>query len=51
MSDEELKRKIKYAGNLHTEEIEKYVRLYRLTINDLCELFLRDKSLYKILGV
>ena len=51
MSDGELKRKIRHAGNLHTEEIEKYVRLYRLTINDLCELFLRDKSLYKILGV
>ena len=49
-TDEELKRRISATGRLNTDEIEKFLRLYKSTIKDLKELLSKSDDFSKIIG-
>lgn len=50
-SDEELIKRIKKTGQLTTDEILAFLRLYKETIRDLIQLFSRDPELLRIMGI
>lgn len=49
-TDEELKRRISATGRLNSDEIEKFLRLYKSTIKDLKELLSKSDDFSKIIG-
>lgn len=48
-TDEEIKRRIAMTGRLTSDEIEKFLRLYKKTINDLKELFGRSDDFSRVI--
>jgi 7-cyano-7-deazaguanine synthase in queuosine biosynthesis len=51
LSDKELKRYIKCVGELSEDEVEKFLTLYKKSIDDLVQLFSEDKRMKEYLGV
>lgn len=50
-SDEELKRYIRCVGELNEEEVEKFLTLYKKSIDDLVQLFSADQRMKEYLGL
>lgn len=50
MQDSDIKNKIRLAGRLTEEEVDKFLRLYKATMADLNELFSADSEMKKMLG-
>ena len=50
-SDEELKRYIRCVGELTEEEVEKFLTLYKKSIDDLVHLFSADQRMKEYLGL
>lgn len=51
ITDEELISRIKHTGKLLPEEVDKFVRVYRSTMEDLTELFAQDEKLHAYIGI
>ena len=49
-TDNELKRRIAMTGKLSSEEIERFLRLYKSTICDLKQLFIRNNDYARLIG-
>lgn len=50
-SDKELKRYIRCVGELTEEEVEKFLSLYKKSIEDLVQLFSADQRMKEYLGL
>lgn len=50
MQDSDIKNKIRLAGHLTEEEVNKFLRLYKATMEDLDELFSVNSDMKKMLG-
>ena len=50
-SDKELKRHIRCVGKLSEEEVEKFLVLYKKSIDDLVQLFSVDQRMKEYLGL
>ncbi len=50
MQDSDIINKIRLAGHLTEEEVKKFLRLYKLTMDDLEKLFSADNEMKKMLG-
>ena len=50
MVDGDIIKKIKIVGNLSSDEVSKFLDLYKSTMNDLEELFSEDEEIKKIIG-
>ncbi len=50
MQDSDIKSKIRLAGHLTEKEVNKFLRLYKSTMDDLYELFSADSEMKKMLG-
>lgn len=50
-TDQALLKRIKQTGQLSKEESLAFQRLYKATINDLLQLFSRDKDLMRMIGI
>ena len=50
MNEKELTRLIKCSGKLTSEEVEKFKRVYKSTMNDLMTLF-SDEEIKKYIGI
>lgn len=50
MSDDQIREKIKYTGQLDKKSVEKFLRVYKSTMNDLEEMFIKDKDIAKLIG-
>ena len=51
ISEEDLKRFIRSVGRLTTEEVEKFLRVYKSSMEDLIELFAEDERMRRYLGI
>lgn len=51
INDDEIRRLISCTGKLSVEEINKFVRVYKQTMNDLAELFSKDTKLKEYIGL
>ena len=51
LSDKELKRYIRCVGKLTEEEVEKFLVVYKKSIEDLVQLFSVDKRMKEYLGL
>lgn len=51
ISDKELKRYIRCVGELSEDEAEKFLQLYKKSIDDLIQLFSKDRRMKEYLGV
>ena len=51
IDDSELRRLIQCTGKLTKEEIEKYILVYKKSMNDLIELFSQDKKMKGYLNI
>ena len=51
ISDKELKRYIRCVGELSEDEVEKFLQLYKKSIDDLIQLFSKDRRMKEYLGV
>lgn len=49
-TDNELKRRIAMTGKLSSEEIERFLRLYKSTICDLKQLLIRNNDYARLIG-
>jgi Predicted PP-loop superfamily ATPase len=50
MVDGDIVKKIKIVGNLSSDEVSKFLDLYKSTMNDLEELFSEDEEIKKMIG-
>lgn len=50
MVDGDIIKKIKIVGNLSSDEVSKFLDLYKSTMNDLEELFSEDEEIKKMIG-
>jgi len=50
MVDVDIIKKIKIVGNLSSDEVSKFLDLYKSTMNDLEELFSEDEEIKKMIG-
>ncbi len=50
MQDSDIKNKIRLTGHLTEEEVNKFLRLYKATMEDLDELFSVNSDMKKMLG-
>lgn len=50
MNDEDIVQKIRLTGHLSLNEVDKFLRLYKLTMDDLEQLFSEDDEIKKMLG-
>ncbi|WP_283610337.1 Qat anti-phage system QueC-like protein QatC [Faecalispora anaeroviscerum] len=50
-NDNEIKRLIKCTGQLSTNEVESFIRVYRKTMEDLIELFSTDPEMKEYIGL
>ena len=50
MQDGDIKNKIRLTGHLTEEEVNKFLRLYKATMEDLDELFSVNSDMKKMLG-
>lgn len=50
MSDNQIREKIKYTGQVDKESVEKFLRVYKSTMNDLEKMFMKDKDIAKLIG-
>ena len=51
ITDDEIRRLIRCTGNLSTEEINEFLRVYKKTMEDLVELFANDSRLKRYIGL
>lgn len=51
IDDDELSRLVRLTGRLTDDEVEKFINLYRSTINDVTELFSKDDDLIRYIGI
>lgn len=51
ITDEELRHRIKHTGKLFPDEVDKFIRVYRSTMDDLIELISQDEKLKGYIGV
>lgn len=51
LDENELKRLIKCTGHLEEEEVDKFLPVYQNTMEDLIELFSKDRELKKYIGI
>ena len=49
MSNNQIREKIKYTGQLDKKSVEKFLRVYKSTMNDLEEMFMKDKDIAKLI--
>lgn len=50
LDDEKIKEMIRCYGHLNEESVEKFLSVYKSTMNDLIELFSNDDELKKLIG-
>lgn len=50
MSDEDIVNKIRIAGHLSIEEVNKFLKVYKSTMDDLEQLFSADEEIKKVIG-
>ena len=51
VDDSEIKRLIRCTGHLSNDEIEKFLQVYKATMEDLIELFSTDEKLKAYIGI
>ena len=51
ITDDKIRRLIRCTGNLSTEEINEFLRVYKKTMEDLVELFANDSRLKRYIGL
>lgn len=51
VDDNEIKRLIRCSGQLSNDEIEKFLQVYKATMEDLIELFSSDKDMKEYIGI
>lgn len=51
LADEDLKRKIKYTGRLSKDEVDWFLNVYRKTMADLEEMFIKEDEFAEYLGM
>ncbi|MDF2503032.1 Qat anti-phage system QueC-like protein QatC [Clostridium sp.] len=49
LDDKKIKQMIHYSGTLDNESTEKFIRLYKVTMEDLKEMFSKDKEMMKLI--
>ena len=51
IDDNEIRRMIKYTGKLSSDNIERYVSVYKKTMEDLIQLFSTDSQMKEYIGL
>ena len=51
VDDNEIRRLIRCTGKLSNDEIEKFLRVYKATMEDLIKLFSTDEEMKEYIGI